>query len=292
MSAGAPFLNAALGGRSNSAAQWHAYLEAFHDEQPDANEIFTLLRTPQGLTSYEMVARTARATGKNVLDVGCGDGNLADAFHDSGVQYTGIDIAEHQIAIARNRYARETSMHFECGDVRALPYDDERFDTVVSHQFLNLISDPEPVLREIARVLQPRGRLLVVANRGWTSDRENSWIYLDQAARAAVVAAYPDFVWPSMGDRRIHSERGIVELFGSCEAFDIETLTVGEFTPGAFMTPEQLAAMYNRLYVYGSIPNRAPILEAVASRARELADGRNLVEIDLPFRLINIAKRA
>jgi ubiquinone/menaquinone biosynthesis C-methylase UbiE len=288
-----PFLEAAIAGRPTTSSEWERYLVAFHNEHPDANELFTFLRTGAKLTSYQVLARTIQGPGKNILDLGCGDGNFVDGFANAAddIRITGVDVAQSELAIARRRHADDHRVRFDQEDARNLPYAEAAFDIVVAHQFLNFMSEPVQVLHEAARVLRHDGRLLIVANRGWTKDRDVNWIFLDNAARAVVKELYPQFAWPAMGDRRIYSEPGILDIFAECPDYDVETLTIAEFVPGAFMTPEQVAAMYNRLYIYGSLPDRAPILRAVENRARELSDVRNVVEVELPFRLVNVVRK-
>lgn len=288
-----PFLEAAIAGRASTSAEWDRYLWSFHEEHPDANELFTLLRTGAKLTSYQVLARSIQGLGKKILDLGCGDGNFVDALSHANddIRITGIDVSQTELTIARRRHGADPRVRFDQEDARNLPYDDASFDIVVAHQFLNFMTDPVHVLHEAARVLAPGGRALIVANRGWTKHRDVNWIYVHSAAVEALEHTYPAFAWPVMGDRRIYSEPGILEIFAECEEFDGETLTIAEFVPGTFMTPDQVAAMYNRLYIFGSIPDRAPILAAVEKRAAELADKRGLVEMELPFRLISVVRR-
>jgi hypothetical protein len=104
-----------------------------------------------------------------------------------------------------------------------------------------------------------------------------------------LTAAYPQFVWPKMGDMRIYREDGIAEIFSEAGGWDASTLSIDAFNTSATMTPRQIAAIYNRLYLFATVPDKKPILAAVERRARELA-ANDLVELDLPFRLIRIQK--
>ena len=295
-STGSAFLDAVLNGRVNTPEEWAEYTAAFHRDHPEANELFTLLLTPSRFTSYEMLAAAiARHPCESILDLGCGDGNLVDPLREacgSEASILGIDSCDREIELARARYSDDKNVRFECGDAYALECPSESFDVVVSHQCLNFALSPEKLLAEAARVLKPGGWILTAINRGWRHDRENTWVYLDQAAQAALRSMYPNFVWPRMGDKRMYEVETIREIFAASDALDDSSLTIEEYRTGAFMTPQHIAAVYNRLYLYGSIPQRTPIHEAVIARARELADPRNLVEVDLPFRLISVRKRA
>ena len=45
------------------------------------------------------------------------------------------------------------------GDAAACPFDDDAFDAVVVRHFLHALPDPQPVLREVRRILKPGGHL-------------------------------------------------------------------------------------------------------------------------------------
>lgn len=158
---------------------------------------------------------------------------------------------------------------------------------MVAHQFLNFLPEVQPYLSEIARVLKPGARLLFVANRGWQHDRSANWIKLNDAAFERVKAQYPNVVWPRMGDKRFYEEDGIRQIFRESGCFDTETLSIGSFTSSTFMSPDRIAALYNRLYFYALMREKKSVLDAVMARAEELAKG-GLVEISLPFRLVSI----
>lgn len=294
MSVTAKFFEIVANGRLNTAEEWQEYLEAFHSELPHANELFTLLRRYSGETSYGVLAKAVAGTGASrILDIGCGDGNLVDellrVLPDSA-WVTGIDSNQTEIEMTRARFAGESRTQFDVGDARALPYRDASFGCVAAHQFLNLFPKIRPVLGEIERVLEPGGTLALIANRGWRKDQTANWMLMHQAAMAVLTERHPNFVWPLMGDMRVYREDGIAEIFEESPVWDTHTLSIETFNTRALMSPQQVAAIYNRLYLFATIPDRKPILAAVERRARELGS-HDLVEIDLPFRLVLVQKK-
>lgn len=107
--------------------------------------------------------------GARVLDLGCGPGVssfvLAAALGERA-QVTGLDISPRMIEHARGLHDRNyrhlKGLCFTCADALALPFADASFDFVTGHSFLYLIRERERALREIARVLSPGGRLVLM----------------------------------------------------------------------------------------------------------------------------------
>lgn len=83
------------------------------------------------------------------LDVGCG--KLAAANPE---ELTGIDSSEGFIERARAQIG-DPRIRFEVGDATSLPFQDDRFDAVVSGLVLNFVPEPARAVAEITRVATP-----------------------------------------------------------------------------------------------------------------------------------------
>ena len=100
-----------------------------------------------------------------VLEVGCGEGLLADAIRRTAEErklaltYTGLDVSDSALELARS-HVEGTLL---CGDatevVAQLPADSQ--DLVIAKNLLHHLDDPATFLREAGRVVGPDGRLVI-----------------------------------------------------------------------------------------------------------------------------------
>ena len=103
-----------------------------------------------------------------VLDLACGHGRIANRLATRGARVTGLDATPLFLDHARgDAVERGIEVDYVQGDMRALPFPDERFDRVVSwFTSFGYFSEAEnrQVLAEARRVLRPGGRLMIEAN--------------------------------------------------------------------------------------------------------------------------------
>jgi 2-polyprenyl-6-hydroxyphenyl methylase / 3-demethylubiquinone-9 3-methyltransferase len=98
---------------------------------------------------------------RDVLDLGCAGGFMAEALAARGARVTGIDPASEAIEAAR-RHARASglSIAYDVGVGESLPYEALSYDAVVCVDVLEHVADLNRVLAEVARVLRPGGLFL------------------------------------------------------------------------------------------------------------------------------------
>jgi SAM-dependent methyltransferase len=110
------------------------------------------------------VALALLPSGTKLLDVGCGDGELALRARERFSQIVATDVSAAAIAHAERVVHGKpgTPIDFRVLDANlSLPFESGSFDVLVSLSTLQYIFDPELFLRETARVLAKGGKLLI-----------------------------------------------------------------------------------------------------------------------------------
>lgn len=129
--------------------------------------------------------------GLNVLDVGCGTGDILRLLAPlvSPGKAVGLDLSETMIAEASQRsQGVSDNVSFRVGSVLDLPFQDGSFDRVIATQLLLHVPDPWRALTEMKRVLAPSG-LISVTEIDWgalvlqSSDSELAHRFNDLACR-------------------------------------------------------------------------------------------------------------
>jgi SAM-dependent methyltransferase len=116
--------------------------------------------------------------------LGCGPGQIARYLHRQGVNTLGVDLSPRMVAEAQRL---NPDIHFHRGDMLALPDPDHSWGGIAA--FYCIIHVPRgqvvDALREMKRVLKPRGMLLVTFHIGHEVEHIDEWwgkpVHLDFA---------------------------------------------------------------------------------------------------------------
>jgi ArsR family transcriptional regulator len=97
-----------------------------------------------------------------LADLGCGSGVLADQLGSHVRRVIGVDHSEAMLAAANERTKRADNIEIRQGELTALPIDDASVDATLCVIVLSYIEDAQAAVREMARVLKPGGRAVIV----------------------------------------------------------------------------------------------------------------------------------
>ncbi len=96
-----------------------------------------------------------------VLDLGSGDGVLAELLAKNAEQYTCVDNNAKAIEAAKTRLKHLNNVQFNQCDIHQLPFDENRFDCILMLHVLTYSIDPENVIKQAFKVVKPGGHLLI-----------------------------------------------------------------------------------------------------------------------------------
>ena len=100
--------------------------------------------------------------GPKVLEVGVGTGKNIP-FYPNGLQITGIDLTPGMLERARKRAVDlKLDVDLRIGDVQALDFPDETFDSVVATFVFCSVPDPLLGLGQLVRVVKPAGQVILM----------------------------------------------------------------------------------------------------------------------------------
>ena len=95
-------------------------------------------------------------------DLGCGTGQVSAALAPFAARVVAVDDSAAMLQAAKKRLAAFDNVDLRRGELESLPIDDTRLDAATLMLVLHHVSEPEKALNEVARVLKPGGRVLLV----------------------------------------------------------------------------------------------------------------------------------
>src|SRR5437016_846108 len=157
--------NAELKERVRAFWQAHPCGAKFSEAEIGTREFFELVEAHRYATEWHIpeAANFAGARGLRVLEIGCGMGIDGAQFAKTGAEYTGVDLTDAAIELARKRFeVAGLRGEFRVADAENLDFTDGSFDLIYSHGVLHHTPDTARTVREIHRVLKPGGRAIVM----------------------------------------------------------------------------------------------------------------------------------
>lgn len=137
----------------------------FADAAPGTRRFYELVEAHRYTKEWHIpiAADFSSARGLRVLEIGCGLGTDGAQFAEAGADYTGVDLTDAAVELARKRFELfDLSGKFQTADAENLPFADESFDLVYSHGVLHHTPETAKAIKEIHRVLRAGGRAMVM----------------------------------------------------------------------------------------------------------------------------------
>jgi SAM-dependent methyltransferase len=149
----------------------------FAEASPGTRRFYELVEAHRYTSEWHipLAAGFENARGLEVLEIGCGLGTDGAQFAEAGADYTGVDLTDAAVELARKRFELfDLSGKFRRADAENLDFADDSFDLIYSHGVLHHTPDTEKAIREIHRVVRPGGRAIVMLyHRGSYNYRVN-----------------------------------------------------------------------------------------------------------------------
>ncbi len=95
-----------------------------------------------------------------IADIGCGPGHYCHLLSAMGHEVVGIDYSLNTLFLAKER-SQDQAVKLSQADANYLPLKSETFDLVLGMGILLSAEYPEKLMRELTRILKPKGRILI-----------------------------------------------------------------------------------------------------------------------------------
>lgn len=142
--------------------------------------------------------------GKNILDIGCGTGELSSNFVFNNRVY-GIDNIYRNVRQAQAKGIRAVKGNIE----RKIPFRDDFFDIIICTEVLEHLQKPDRVMKEMRRMLAPHGIIYITVPNFYSIT--NRFLILLGRHRGV---EYPHLL--AIRHIRNYSQAGMKELLNSC----------------------------------------------------------------------------
>ena len=202
-----------------------------------------------------------------MLDLGCGHGRFAAVLFGSDRSVSvGCDLLCYQLTTARDGGAYQT---VALSDGNHLPHPSAAFATVLSNSVLEHIPDPLPVIRDIARVLTPGGRLMITV----PSDRFHNYLATSRKHRATgqlgLAAAYDAAIDQQLQHFHYHTPNEWARMFQVAGLVLVHV---------SYYMPPEATAVWDRMNQRYGVGRRSWFSILVSPRLRRLGYQRLLAQ--------------
>ena len=145
------------------AAERRTRARRYFDAQAQHWRRLRALHIPESRIEQELAGFLRARPARMLVDLGTGTGRMLQLFAPAAARAIGVDISAAMLSLARAKLSGARWRHcaLRQANVTALPFPDNMADVVILHQVLHFLPNPLAALEEAARILQPRGLVLI-----------------------------------------------------------------------------------------------------------------------------------
>lgn len=160
----------------------------------------------------KMVAQWSKLDGATILVDGCGVGMYSTEF----VKRFSPHVYAIDIELERVEEARAGTPNAVVSAAEHLPYPDNAFDTVYSHEVIEHVADDRAAVREMVRVARPGGRIVIFCPNRWYPFETHGhyWRGVYHFGNTPLINYLPDTLRDRFAPHvRAYTKRGLLRLF-------------------------------------------------------------------------------
>lgn len=138
---------------------WSDFSEKYH-----ASLYEHAVEYPSLIIRHNYILELFDNAGKEVVDIGCGPGEMLCDLIEKGCHVTGIDIAEGMLEVARKNIRKKFPDYepkLMCGNIEKLDLEDQQYDCVICAGVIEYLKTDDNALKELNRILKLNGTLII-----------------------------------------------------------------------------------------------------------------------------------
>ncbi|HYE53293.1 MAG TPA: class I SAM-dependent methyltransferase [Chitinophagaceae bacterium] len=150
---------------------------------------------------------------KSVIEVGCGNGWLANRIASAGMQVTAIDVNLVELQQGKAVFKDNDRLHFRAGDLYTAVEKNEAFDAVVFAASIQYFSSFETIIQKALAHLRSKGRIYIIDSHFYKNHEIT-------AARQRTIDYYTTAGFASLSEHYFHHPVDVLASFNTQVLYD------------------------------------------------------------------------